>query len=226
MDKPTTDIAPAAEPSPVADPAKLKTLLNLPETATDLDIIQTMAAVIADLQEKFDALQSDYTALRGEQVANRLEHFADVITDETRDYWTDQLIANREAAEGALTALRGQIANRDATPAPEPAPAPVANVAEKCATCGQGEYAGGVCNKCGAPKPVANAEPAPIAPPVQPLANRATADTRPLAALIEAPAGDAAQAIAIRNRAEAIVAENPRTPWPDAFEKAEKEIRK
>lgn len=223
-----------AEAAPAVNPAEIKTLLNLPDTASDLDIIQTMAAMIANLQERYDALQSDYTAIRGQDVQNRMEQFADVITPATEDYWREQLIANRDDATAALADLQAVMKNR----APEAAP--VANaICEKCEKCGEpmDPASPEVCNKCGtkkgamkneAPAPAAPA-PAPAAQPAEPLRNRIEGDgvpARSLASLAETPAADAAEAAAISNRAREIQKAKPGTSWVDAFATAEKEYMK
>ena len=46
-----------------------------------------------------------------DQLRNRdLADFADVITDDTRAFWADQLLANRDGAMTALNAIRGRVA--------------------------------------------------------------------------------------------------------------------
>ena len=46
-----------------------------------------------------------------DQLHNRdLADFADVITDESRAFWADQLLANRDGAMTALNAIRGRVA--------------------------------------------------------------------------------------------------------------------
>src|ERR1035437_6629421 len=62
-----------------------------------------------------------------DQLRNRdLADFADVITDESRAFWADQLLANRDGAMTALNAIRGRTAIVEPVVAPVAAPAPPA----------------------------------------------------------------------------------------------------
>ena len=72
---------PAAEtPAPEAvDVKQLRTLLDLPADASDLDVITALAQLVAVVQEKYEELLSQNIE-RDEAVANRdLDHFSDVI---------------------------------------------------------------------------------------------------------------------------------------------------
>ena len=112
---------------PTVDPKDIKSLLNLPDTASDLELITALVALIAGLQEKYDLLKGD-AEKANQAIANRdaalldrdqliaaydAQAFADVITDDTREFWTGQLLANREPAVAALFGLR-----QKAPPAP------------------------------------------------------------------------------------------------------------
>lgn len=91
---------------PIITPEKLKSMLNLPETATDVELIQVLAGVIANLQQKYDALLADSMALE-DKVANRdIEDFGDIVTNDTADFWREQLLANREGTLAILTGMR------------------------------------------------------------------------------------------------------------------------
>lgn len=107
---------------PVITPEKLKSMLNLPETASDVELIQALAGAIANLQQKYDMLLADSMTLE-DKVANRdLEDYKDVITEQTADFWREQLIANRDTTIEILGGMRQKLAEKaqPAQPAPEP----------------------------------------------------------------------------------------------------------
>jgi len=123
MTTPATPDAPAA----TLDVKDIKSMLNLPETATDMELITSLVTLIAALQEKYDALLADATASE-QKMANRdLEDFADVIAPEARQFWGEQLITNRESALIVLSGLRAKLPEPAAAPAApvKPAPLPV-----------------------------------------------------------------------------------------------------
>ena len=98
--------APADTPAPALDVAQIKTMLNLPETASDIELVTALVELVGNLQQKYDALLSDAVALE-DKVANReLDDFKDVIGPENRDFWIGQLLANRTQTLGVLTKLR------------------------------------------------------------------------------------------------------------------------
>ena len=116
----------AAPPDAAAlDPAKLKQMLGLPESASDQDLIAALAQIVASLQQKYEALLQDTVALE-DKVANRdVEDFKDVVPADAREFWKSQLLANRDAALAVLGGLRSARAAAPAKPAdPPPAPAP------------------------------------------------------------------------------------------------------
>jgi hypothetical protein len=118
---------PPASPPPVPpkgiDVAQIKTMLNLPETATDIELITSLVELIANLQQKYDALLSDAVTLE-DKLANRdLEFFDKVVPAETKEFWREQLLANRE---GAVKVLEGM----KAAPPPALAPAKPAEPAQ------------------------------------------------------------------------------------------------
>ena len=123
-DNPNPPPAPApAGNAPALNVQELKSRLNLPETASDLDLITALIAVIGELQQKYDALLSDAVSLEG-KVANRdLEAFTDLITNDAREFWKEQLITNREATLKTLEGLR-TLVKQPAPPAAPPATPP------------------------------------------------------------------------------------------------------
>ncbi len=114
------------QPAPALDVAQIKSRLNLPETATDLEVITALAELVSIMQQKYDALLSDAVTLQ-DNVANRdLADFKDVITPETQEFWQTSLLANRDEAIRILTSIRK---DNSATPpaAPQPVRVPLAN---------------------------------------------------------------------------------------------------
>ena len=125
MEQPAVTAPPAAPaegaPRGPIDPAQIKSMLNLPETATDLELVTALVELISNLQQKYDALLSDTVAME-DKVANRdLTDFADVIPNGSEDFWRGQLLANREQTISVLTDLRAAAKPAAAAPA---APAP------------------------------------------------------------------------------------------------------
>ena len=126
MDQPVPPATPPAAPAAGAprgpiDPAQIKSMLNLPETASDLELVTALVELISNLQQKYDALLSDTVAME-DKVANRdLEDFKDVIATGNEDFWRDQLLANRERTISVLSDLRAAAKPAAAAPA---APAP------------------------------------------------------------------------------------------------------
>ncbi len=104
------------------DIGQIKTMLNLPETAKDVEVISALVNLITGLQQKYDALLSDAVELE-DTVANRdLQDFEDLISPETKDFWKSQLLSNRDDALNVLSGLRQAHDNRDPDPQPTPAP--------------------------------------------------------------------------------------------------------
>jgi hypothetical protein len=125
---PRPELVEGAASSEAVDIQQVKTMLNLPETATDVELITALVNLVAGLQQKYEALLADAVALE-DKVANRdLEDFKDLITNDTEAYWRDQLIANRDSALAVLGQLRTlKSAALDPTPPPAPAHTPIRN---------------------------------------------------------------------------------------------------
>jgi len=112
---------PATAPEAV-DIGQVKSMLNLPETAQDIEVITKLIELIAGLQQKYDALLSDAVELE-DTVANRdLQDFEDMITPESQVFWKEQLLRNRDGAINILVELRNAKAVTPAAPAKEPEP--------------------------------------------------------------------------------------------------------
>ena len=126
--KPTTP--PAADPEPTAQPAapapqeqidvnQVKSMLDLPETATDLELITVLVNLVATLQEKYEGLLQDAVAMEDRVLNRDLADYADVIDNASQPFWKEQILQNRTMALETLETLRQRL-----TPAPAPA-APV-----------------------------------------------------------------------------------------------------
>jgi hypothetical protein len=95
-----------AKPAGELDLNAIRGQLNLPEGAGEKEIIGALLQVIAAINAKYEQLLQDSVAVE-EQVANRdLADFADVVPDEAKPFWTEQLLANRDATLAVLTGLR------------------------------------------------------------------------------------------------------------------------
>lgn len=170
--------------------------LNLPETAGEKEIIGALLQVIAAINAKYEQLLQDSVAVE-QQVANRdLADFADVVPDEAKPFWTEQLLANRETTLAILTGLRAA----KSTPPPPPDLGP---------------------RSSDLVRPPSSPDPRPLSP----LRNRLPAAApRPVADLAHpAPGADDARAVAIRNRAHEI-RNREGVPFVIAFARAEREI--
>lgn len=110
-------------PAPVQDQqvdlAQIKSMLNLPTTATDLELITVLVNLVATLQEKYEGLLSDAIAIEDKLTNRDLADFADVIDQNSVDFWKEQILQNRTLAMEALINLRNRITE---TPPAEPVP--------------------------------------------------------------------------------------------------------
>lgn len=171
---PNSESQPAANAKPF-DVAEVKTLLNLPETSTDIELIQALVELIAGLQQKYDAVLADAVALE-DTVKNRdLADFADIIPEGTQAFWENQILANRETAIATLTAIRNS--RQAALAAVKQAAPELANEPEKT----------------------------PAVPPARiPLRNREPAAPRTMQQ-IASPGVDESRAVKILNRANTLL---------------------
>ena len=122
MEQPVQTAAPPAEaPAPTPAPAlnvqQIKTMLNLPETATDIELITALVELVAGLQAKYEALLADAVQLE-DKLANRdMADFQDLITPETQEFWRNQFLTNRDGTLAVLGQIRS---TKAAVPAVEP----------------------------------------------------------------------------------------------------------
>ncbi len=122
-------VQPTPEPVPIPavapaqaqeqlDLAQVKTMLDLPDTATDLELITVLVNLVANLQEKYEGLLADAVAMEDTLTNRDLADFAHIISEEHVPFWKEQILQNRNIALEALNAM----SERMAPPAEEPAP--------------------------------------------------------------------------------------------------------
>ena len=186
---------------------KLMNHLGLQGDATEEAVLEKMAGlpaltVVVDLQNSLkqvqderDALKSSLKGVEGELVNRHLAEFEGVVTEKTKGFWTEQLMANRAGALAALGDLK--------------------LVAES----GKGQAAGGKQETAGAEAGAQGGTKKPLhnraaARPVIPGVGDGSSSTG------SGPADG--RAAKIRNRAQEIVAAE-KVPFIVAFRRAERE---
>jgi hypothetical protein len=97
------------------DLAQIKTMLDLPETASDLELITVLVNLVATLQEKYEGLLADAVALEDDLTNRDLAEFSDVVDEFTKPFWKEQILQNRSTALKALVAFRNRLAAIDRT---------------------------------------------------------------------------------------------------------------
>ena len=73
-------------------------------------------------QEERDALRTKLQGAEDEIVNRHLAEFEDVVTEKTKTFWRDQLVANRAGTLEALADLRGKVEGKEAGKEPTPSP--------------------------------------------------------------------------------------------------------
>jgi hypothetical protein len=112
---------PAMQPEEQIDLAEIKTMLDLPATASDIELITVLVNLVASLQEKYERLLADAVAME-DAITNRdLSDYADVIDQQTLPFWKEQILQNRTIALEALEAIRGRMDTEEES-APPPSP--------------------------------------------------------------------------------------------------------
>ena len=105
-----TATPPAAPAEQTVDLEQIKTMVDLPATASDVELITVLVNIIASLQEKYERLLADAVEME-DRVTNRdLADFADVIDEKSLPFWKEQMLTNRAAAVEALTSIREKAA--------------------------------------------------------------------------------------------------------------------
>ena len=92
----------------LASDAKEEDVLAAMKKLPSGDDFSALQNSLTEAQGEKDALVKDVESLEQELVNRDLAEFEDVITDNTRAFWTEQLIQNREGARGALGELVSQ----------------------------------------------------------------------------------------------------------------------
>lgn len=194
MPQPTGHQAPAQPPAPDLDVQQVKSMLDLPETASDIEVITVLVNLVAALQEKYEALLSDAVALEDNMTNRDLEDYSDIIPEGQRGYWKEQIIQNRSAAIETLNGLRDRIGsnNKQETAKQDPPPQQPPS------------------------------EPEPIIP-LRNRMQAINRSVDKVAQPTESPLAADPVAIKIRNRAHQI-AKDEKVPFIIAFSRAESEI--
>ena len=110
MPEPTVPKTEVAAPEETrVDIAQIKTMVNLPETASDVELITVLVNLIANLQEKYEGVLQDAVAMEDAMTNRVVQDFADVIDEAHVPFWKEQILQNRTAALDALTALRERV---------------------------------------------------------------------------------------------------------------------
>jgi len=104
------------------DLEQIKSMLDLPATATDLELITVLVQLIANLQAKYEALLQDAVAMEDTVTNRAIEDFADIIDEASAPFWKEQLLVNRSLAIDTLTKIREKIVAGQPAPAMAPEP--------------------------------------------------------------------------------------------------------
>ena len=113
------------EPAQNVDLAQVKTMLDLPATATDIELITVLVNLVANLQEKYEGLLADAVAMEDKLTNRDLADFKDLISPDTEDFWRNQFLTNREGTLAVLGQIRG---SKPPSPPAAEAPKPVARI--------------------------------------------------------------------------------------------------
>lgn len=101
---------PAAPAEQTVDLEQIKTMVDLPATASDVELITVLVNIIASLQEKYEGVLQDAVEMEDRLTNRDLADFADVIDETTLPFWKEQMLVNRAATVEALTSLRSKVA--------------------------------------------------------------------------------------------------------------------
>lgn len=132
MEQPVQTAAPPAEaPAPTPAPAlnvqQIKSMLNLPETATDIELITALVELVAGLQQKYEALLTDAVQLEDKLTNRDMADFQDLITPESQEFWRNQFLTNRDGTLAVLGQIRASKTAAPAAEAPPPVRIPLRN---------------------------------------------------------------------------------------------------
>lgn len=102
--------SPEAEATTAVDIEKVKSMLNLPETSTDVELITVLVNLIANLQEKYESVLNDAVKVEEEVVNRAMEDFGDVIDASNVEFWKEQFLMNRDQTLATLQSIQAKIA--------------------------------------------------------------------------------------------------------------------
>ena len=104
------------------DIAQIKSMLDLPETASDIELITVLVNLVAHLQEKYEGLLADAAALEDNLINRDIAAYQDVIEENAEPFWREQLIENRSSAIEALESIRARMPVPPGEPEPQTQP--------------------------------------------------------------------------------------------------------
>lgn len=114
---PTQPEAPIPAEAQEVDVTEVKRMVDLPETASDVELITVLVNLIANLQEKYEGVLQDAVAMEDSLTNRTIEEYSDVIDEASAPFWREQILSNRDQAVGALDALRSRVEQPEAAPA-------------------------------------------------------------------------------------------------------------
>lgn len=109
------------------DIAQIKTMVDLPETASDVELITVLVNLIANLQEKYEGVLQDAVAMEDSMTNRDIADFSDVIDEASAPFWKEQILQNRKGAIDALSALRARVQAEVTAPTESPRTIPLRN---------------------------------------------------------------------------------------------------
>ena len=115
-----TEAPPIEAPTPALDLQQIKSMLNLPDTATDIELITALVNLIAGLPQKYDALLTDAVALEDKLTNRDLADFKDLVTPESEPFWRNQFLTNREGTIAVLEHIRASVPASAPAEPPQP----------------------------------------------------------------------------------------------------------
>ena len=121
-----TKVAAPAPQETTVDIAQIKSMVDLPETASDVELITVLVNLIANLQEKYEGVLQDAVAMEVSMANRDVADFADVIDETSAPFWKEQILQNRQGAIEALSSLRSRVKS-EPVPAATPRMIPLRN---------------------------------------------------------------------------------------------------
>lgn len=107
------------DPENSIDVAEVKSMLNLPETANDIEVITVLVNLVANLQEKYEAMLADAQATEKQMANADLKKYPAIVNENNHDFWLDQILTNRDKTISLLDEIQGKMTPPEAKK-PEP----------------------------------------------------------------------------------------------------------